>query len=48
MSSMIISTYYDLKCIIFPKKLNKSQKLIKEGSAKVLAQFRIGMVPYFG
>jgi hypothetical protein len=30
------------------QKVNKSQEVVKEGSAKMAAQFRIGMVPYFG
>jgi hypothetical protein len=30
------------------KKLNKSQKVVKEGSAKIVVQFWIGVVPYFG
>jgi hypothetical protein len=30
------------------KKLNKSQDVVKEGTAKVVAQFLIWVVPYFG
>jgi hypothetical protein len=30
------------------KKLNRSQKVVKEGSTKMVAHFRRGMVPYFG
>jgi hypothetical protein len=30
------------------QKLNKNQKVVKEGSAKRVAYFRIGVVPYFG
>jgi hypothetical protein len=30
------------------QKLNKQQKIVMEESAKVVAQFRIGVVPYFG
>jgi hypothetical protein len=30
------------------QKLNKSQEVANEGSAKMVAQFRIGVVPYFG
>jgi hypothetical protein len=42
-----ISTHYDHKsaCI---QKLNKSQTVEKEDSPKMVAQFRIGMVPYLG
>jgi hypothetical protein len=32
----------------YAQKRNKSQKVVKEGSAKMIAQFRIKMVPYFG
>jgi hypothetical protein len=32
----------------YTTKLNKSQKIVKEKSAKMVAQFRIGVVPYFG
>jgi hypothetical protein len=28
-------------------KRNKSQNVVKEGSAKMVAQFLIGVVPYF-
>jgi hypothetical protein len=30
------------------KKLNKSQRVVKEGSEKRTDKFRIGVVPYFG
>jgi hypothetical protein len=30
------------------QKLNKRQNVVKEGSAKMVAQFRIGVVGYFG
>jgi hypothetical protein len=30
----------------YAHKLNKSQKVIEEGSAEMVAQFRIGLVPY--
>jgi hypothetical protein len=29
------------------QKLNKSQEVVKEGSAKVVVQFRIGVIPHF-
>jgi hypothetical protein len=29
-------------------RINESQKVVKEGSAKMVAEFRIGMVRYFG
>jgi hypothetical protein len=29
-------------------RVNESQKVVKEGSAKMVAEFRIEMVPYFG
>jgi hypothetical protein len=29
-------------------KNNKSQDVVKEGSAKMVARFRTGVVPYFG
>jgi hypothetical protein len=35
-SNIRSSTYYDLKCNIY-SKLNKSQKVLKEGSAKTVA-----------
>jgi hypothetical protein len=30
------------------KKINESQKVVKKGSAKMVTQFRIWTVPYFG
>jgi hypothetical protein len=30
------------------KKLNERQKVVKEGSAQMVAQFQIGVIPYFG
>jgi hypothetical protein len=30
------------------QKLNKSQTVVKEESAKMVAQFRIGVLPYLG
>jgi hypothetical protein len=29
------------------KKLNESQKFVREGSEKMVAQFRTGVAPYF-
>jgi hypothetical protein len=47
MSSIRTSIYYDAKCRIYSKKYN-SLKVVKEGCEKMVAQFRIGVVPYFG
>jgi hypothetical protein len=30
------------------RKLNKSQKVAKKGSEKMIAQIRIRVIPYFG
>jgi hypothetical protein len=30
------------------QKLNKTPKIVKEGSAKMVAQFKIGVVTFFG
>jgi hypothetical protein len=32
----------------YMQKINRSPKVVKEGSAKMGAQFRIRVVPYFG
>jgi hypothetical protein len=34
--------------VAYIPKLNKSQNVVKEGSAKMVAEFQIGVVPYFG
>jgi hypothetical protein len=46
-SSMRISNHYDLKCSMYSKN-NTSQKVVKKGSAKMVAQFRVGLGAYFG
>jgi hypothetical protein len=33
---------------VYLQTLNKNLKVLKDGSAKIVAQFRIGVAPYFG